>query len=234
MPADNPKYSKKMQEALAFAEEEARQFSHNYIGQEHLLLGLVRVEDGVAAKVLTRFGVTLDLVRKSVGIIMGQGGPRETFSTQYTPRAARALELAVEQARRLDHRYIGTEHLLLGLVAEGQGAGSQMLAGFGVTLEKIDEEIARRAPEGARGPQGIRGVASQIAERERGVRRYSLVLPEALFQQVQELADAEQSTVAELFRRFTKLGLLVMEIQRAPDASIVVRQEGSEQRLLVL
>jgi ATP-dependent Clp protease ATP-binding subunit ClpA len=234
MPADNPRYSKRMREALAYAEEEAGELSHHYIGTEHLLLGLVRVEDGVGAKILRRSGVTVDLVREAVKSIIGLGESQPGGSPGYTPRAQRVLTLASEQADRLSHRYIGTEHLLLGLLTEGGGVGAQMLAGFGVTLENVDEEISRRAPEGVRGPQGIKGVASRIAERERGVRRYSLVLPELLFEQVQELADAEQSTVAELFRRFTKLGLLVMEIQRSPDASIVIRQDGSEQRLLVL
>ena len=234
MPPDNARYSKRMREALALAEGEARQLSHNYVGTEHLLLGLVRVEDGVGAKMLKRSGVTTDLVREAVRAIIGLGGPQAEGNLVYTPRAQRVRALASDQADRLGHTYIGTEHLLLGLLVEGEGVGAQMLAGFGVTLATIEQELDRLVGDGARGLQGIKGAASRIAERVRGVRRYSLVLPETLFQQVQELADAEQATVADLFRRFTKLGLLVMEIQRAPDSSIVIRQGETEQRLLVL
>lgn len=234
MPPDNTRYSKRMRESITLAEEEARQLSHNYVGTEHLLLGLVRVEDGVGAKILRRSDVTIDLAREAVGAIIGLGGPQSGGYLTYTPRAQRVLALASDQADRLGHTYIGTEHLLLGLLVEGEGAGAQMLAGFGVTLETIEQELERLVGDGSRGLQGIKGAASRIAERERGVRRYSLVLPETLFQQVQALADAEQATVADLFRRFTKLGLLVMEIQRAPDSSIVIRQGETEQRLLVL
>lgn len=234
MPPESSRYSKRMRETLAFAEEEAGQLSHNYVGTEHLLLGLVRAGEGLGAKILRRSGVTLDLVREAVKTIIGVGEPQAGGSPGYTPRAQRVLALASEQADRLSHRYLGTEHLLLGLLTEGGGVGAQMLAGFGVTLETVEQELDRLWGEGTRGLQGVKGAASRIAERERGVRRYTLVLPETLFEKVQGLADAEQATVADLFRRFTKLGLLVMEIQRAPDASIVIRQGDSEQRLLVL
>ena len=101
-------------------------------------------------------------------------------------------------------------------------------------MPDAEASLQRLLAEGARGPRGPKGLESRFAERQRGVRRHTLVLPEELFQQVQDLANEEQTSVTDLLRRFTKLGLLMMDVQRDPDASIVIRQGGSEQRLLVL
>jgi len=228
-------YTKRLERVLTIAEEEAIKLQHNYLGQEHLLLGLMLESDGLAAKLLSEFGVTEDLVRQAIDGAVGRGSVPRTIPLMYTPRAQRALELAGEQAKLLAHRYIGTEHLLLGLLAEGAGAGAQMLAGFGVTLDQAQDAVRRWMDDRGHGPQGIKGLASRLVERQRGVRRYSLVLPEDLFQQVQQLAESEQTTVVDLLRRFTRLGLLVTEIQRTPGASLVIRQaDNSEQRLVVL
>jgi ATP-dependent Clp protease ATP-binding subunit ClpC len=229
-------FTKRVERVLTIAEEEAIKLQHNYVGQEHLLLGLVMEADGLAGKILAEFGVTEQLAREAILTIVGPGSVQPTPPLVKTPRAQKALELAVEQARQFGHTYVGTEHLLLGLLVEGGGLGANALAGFEVTIEKVQEELRRRmVMEPQRGPQGIRGVASQLIERQRGVRRYSLVLPEDLFQQVQQLAESEQTSVVELLRRFTKLGLLVHEIQQTPGSSLVIRQaDNSEQRLVVL
>jgi ATP-dependent Clp protease ATP-binding subunit ClpA len=236
MMSSEQSFSKRLNHVLEIAEQEAIRFQHNYIGQEHLLLGLVVEGDGVAGKILSEFGVNEALVRKAILTIVGQGSVHPTRPLVHTPRAQKALELAVMQAEQFGHRYVGTEHLLLGLLAEGGGMGAYTLAGFDVTIEKVQDELRRRMVlDPQRGPQGIKGVASQLIERQRGVRRYSLVLPEDLFQQVQRLAESEQTTVVELLRRFTKLGLLVTEIQNTPGASLVIRQaDTTEQRLVVL
>lgn len=229
-------FTKRLERVLSIAEEAAVKLRHNDIGQEHLLLGLVLESDGLAGKILAEFGVTDTLVREAILTIVGPGSGHPTPPLAKTPRAQKALELAVEQARQFGHSYVGTEHLLLGLHTEGGGLGASALAGFEVTIEKVQEELRRRMViDPQRGPRGIKGIASQLIERQRGVRRYSLVLPEDLFQQVQQLAESEQTTVVELLRRFTKLGLLVTEIQRTPGASLVIRQpDNTEQRLVVL
>lgn len=228
-------YTKRTERVLALAEDEARRLQHAYIGQEHILLGLLREEDGVAAYLLADFGVTPERVREVVIAMVGPGAVPPTRPPMYTPRARRTLELAGEQAELFGHQFVGTEHLLLGLLAEGTGMGVKVLAEFDVTLERAQGALRRLEAEGARGPRGVKGLASQLIERQRGVRRYSLVLPEDLFQQVQQLAEAEQTTVVELLRRFTRLGLLVHEIQRTPGSSLIIRQpDNSEQRLVVL
>src|SRR5438874_9307766 len=117
------------------AQEEAQHFQQNYIGTEHLLLGLVREGEGVAAKVLTNLGVQLSDVREAVEFIIGRGERIISGEIGLTPRAKKVIELAVDEARTLNHHYIGTEHILLGLVGEGEGIAAGVLESLGVTLE---------------------------------------------------------------------------------------------------
>jgi len=122
---------------LSLAQEEAQRFQHNYIGTEHLLLGLVREGEGVAAKILSNLGVELNKVRSAVEFIVGRGDRIVLGESGLTPRAKKVIELAVDEARRLNHHYIGTEHLLLGLVREGEGIAAGVLQSLGVNLEKV-------------------------------------------------------------------------------------------------
>ena len=115
------KFTERARRVLTLAQEEAHRFNHNYIGTEHILLGLVREGDGVAAKVLGNLGVELNKVRSAVEFIIGRGDRTVLGEIGLTPRAKKVIELAVDEARRLTHSYIGTEHLLLGLVREGEG-----------------------------------------------------------------------------------------------------------------
>jgi hypothetical protein len=128
---------------LTLAQDEAQRFNHNYIGTEHLLLGLVREEDGTAALVLTNLGIELVKVRTATEFIIGRGDVPVHGEVGLTPRAKRVIELAIDEARTLDHHYIGTEHLLLGLVHEGQGIGAGVLESVGVTLDRTRAEILR-------------------------------------------------------------------------------------------
>ena len=121
------KFTERARKVLSLAQEEAQRFNHNYIGTEHLLLGLVREGDGVAAKVLNNLGVELNKVRSAVEFIIGRGDRVVLGEIGLTPRAKKVIELAVDEARRLDHHYIGTEHLLLGLVREGEGIAAGVL-----------------------------------------------------------------------------------------------------------
>ena len=121
------KFTERARKVLTLAQEEAQRFNHNYIGTEHLLLGLVREGEGVAAHVLENLGVELNKVRSAVEFIIGRGDRPVIGEIGLTPRAKKVIELAVDEARRLNHHYIGTEHLLLGLVREGEGIAAGVL-----------------------------------------------------------------------------------------------------------
>ena len=137
------KFTERARRVLSLAQEEAQRFNHNYIGTEHLLLGLVREGDGLAAKVLANLGVELNKVRSAVEFIIGRGDRPTSGEVGLTPRAKKVIELAVDEARRLNHHYIGTEHLLLGLVREGEGIAAGVLESLGVNLEKVRAETTR-------------------------------------------------------------------------------------------
>src|SRR5215467_14636200 len=137
------KFTERAREVLRLAQEEAQRFQHNYIGTEHLLLGLLREGEGVAAKVLSNLGVDLNKVRSTIEFIIGRGDRFVLGQIGLTPRAKKVIELAVDEARRLNHHYIGTEHLLLGLVREGQGIAAGVLESLGVNLEKVRRETSR-------------------------------------------------------------------------------------------
>ena len=135
------KFTERARKVLTLAQEEAHRFNHNYIGTEHLLLGLVREGDGVAARVLANMGVQLPKVRSAVEFIIGRGDSMIVGEIGLTPRAKKVIELAVDEARRLNHHYIGTEHLLLGLVREGEGIAAGVLESLGVNLEKVRQQV---------------------------------------------------------------------------------------------
>ena len=157
------KFTERARRVLTLAQEEAQRFNHNYIGTEHLLLGLVREGDGVAAKVLSNLGVELNKVRSAVEFIIGRGDRAASGEIGLTPRAKRVIELAVDEARRLNHSYIGTEHLLLGLVREGEGIAAGVLESLGVNLERVRGEttriLAQTQPQGAASGSGGRQTA---------------------------------------------------------------------------
>jgi ribosomal protein L37AE/L43A len=131
------RFTERARKVLSLAQEEAQRLQHNYIGTEHLLLGLVGEGEGVAAKVLTHLGVDLEKVRKAVEGIIGRGERVVLGEIGLTPRAKKVIELAVDEARRLNHDFIGTEHLLLGLIREGEGIGAGVLESFGLSLQQV-------------------------------------------------------------------------------------------------
>jgi ATP-dependent Clp protease ATP-binding subunit ClpC len=141
MPDRFDKFTERARKVLQLAQEEAQRFNHNYIGTEHLLLGLVREGEGVAAKVLANLGVDLNKVRSAVEFIIGRGDRTVTGDIGLTPRAKKVIELSVDEARRLNHHYIGTEHLLLGLVREGEGIAAGVLESLGVSLDKVRNQV---------------------------------------------------------------------------------------------
>jgi ATP-dependent Clp protease ATP-binding subunit ClpC len=137
------KFTERARKVLTLAQEEAQRFQHNYIGTEHLLLGLVSEGEGVAAKVLTNLGVQLSDVRRAVEYIIGRGDRVAPGDIGLTPRAKKVIELAVDEAKLLKHQYIGTEHLLLGLVREGGGIAAGVLESMGVKLEQVRTETLK-------------------------------------------------------------------------------------------
>jgi ATP-dependent Clp protease ATP-binding subunit ClpC len=128
---------------LTFAQEEAQNLNHNYIGTEHVLLGLAREDEGMAARVLVNLGVNLTKVRSAVEFIIGRGEKPAGKETGLTTRAKKVIELAIDEARGLGHNYIGTEHLLLGLLREGEGVAAGVLDSFGLTAERVRTEVTR-------------------------------------------------------------------------------------------
>ncbi|MCH8847563.1 MAG: ATP-dependent Clp protease ATP-binding subunit [Chloroflexi bacterium] len=137
------KFSERARRVLSLAQEEAQRFNHNYIGTEHILLGLVRETDGVAARVLSSLSVELSKVRSAVEFIIGRGERPSPGDIGLTPRAKKVIELAVDEARRLSHHYIGTEHLLIGIMREGEGVAAGVLESLGVSLDKVRAETTR-------------------------------------------------------------------------------------------
>ena len=146
------RFTKKARRVLTLAQEEAQRLNHNYIGTEHLLLGLVREENGVASKVLIELGVDPTQVVRSVERTVGRGERPPFGKPTLAPRTKRVIELAVEEARLMGHHYIGTEHLLLGLVREGEGMAVNVLRGLGVSLERVRTQTARSILQSQRQP----------------------------------------------------------------------------------
>lgn len=134
------RFTEQARRVLSLAQEEAQRFKHNYIGTEHLLLGLIREKEGVAAQVFNNLGVDLDQVRHAVKTIIGQGERIVLGEIGLTPRAKKVIELTIDEARRLHHHYVGTEHILLGLIREGEGIAAKVLENSGLQLERAREE----------------------------------------------------------------------------------------------
>ena len=145
------RFTERARRVLMLAQEEAQRFNHNYIGTEHILLGLVREGEGVAAKVLASMGVELNKVRSAVEFIIGRGDKMVLGEIGLTPRAKKVIELAVDEARRLNHQYIGTEHLLLGLIREGEGIAAGVLESLGVNLDRVRAQVLQAVSQS--GPQ---------------------------------------------------------------------------------
>jgi hypothetical protein len=135
------RFTERARRVLVLAQEEARFLEHNFIGTEHLLLGLVREADGVAAKALGELGIGLDDVRQRVKETIGPAGSPMTSSPPFTPRAKKVLELSLREALQLQHNYIGTEHILLGLVREGEGVAARVLVSLGADLSRVRQKV---------------------------------------------------------------------------------------------
>jgi ATP-dependent Clp protease ATP-binding subunit ClpC len=137
------RFTDRARRVVVLAQEEARMLNHDYIGTEHILLGLLREGEGVAAKALTSLGISLGAVRQAVEEIIGRGEqpPSESGHIPFTPRAKKVLEFSLREALQLGHDYIGTEHILLGLIREGNGVAAQVLVASGVDLNRARQRV---------------------------------------------------------------------------------------------
>ena len=138
------RFTDRARRVVVLAQEEARKFNHNYIGTEHILVGLIREDGGVAAKGLESLGIGLDAVRQQIEEIVGIGEQAPSGHVPFTPRAKKVLELSLREALQLGYDYIGTEHILLGLIREGDGVAAQVLVRLGADLNQVRQQVIQR------------------------------------------------------------------------------------------
>ena len=160
------KFTDKARRVVVLAQEEAKLLNHNYIGTEHILLGLIHEGEGVAAKALESLGINLDSVRQQVQEIIGQGQQAPAGHIPFTPRAKKVLELSLREALQLGHSYIGTEHLLLGLIREGEGVAAQVLTKLGADTNRVREQVIQLL-SGFQGKETV-AVGGDNTEKQKG------------------------------------------------------------------
>jgi ATP-dependent Clp protease ATP-binding subunit ClpC len=161
------RFTDRARRVVVLAQEEARLLNHSYIGTEHILLGLIHEGEGVAAKALESLGISLEAVRSQVEEIIGQGGSSPTGHIPFTPRAKKVLELSLREALQLGHNYIGTEHILLGLIREGEGVAAQVLVKLGADLSRVRQQVIQLL-SGYQGPAGRSEPATAAAQTSGG------------------------------------------------------------------
>ena len=164
------RFTDRARRVVVLAQEEARMLNHNYIGTEHILLGLIHEGEGVAAKALESLGIALEGVRQQVEEIIGQGQQAPSGHIPFTPRAKKVLELSLREALQLGHNYIGTEHILLGLIREGEGVAAQVLVKLGADLNRVRQQVLQLLSAATRArspPRAARAVAARAPRRRR-------------------------------------------------------------------
>ena len=164
------RFTDRARRVVVLAQEEARLLNHNYIGTEHILLGLIHEGEGVAAKALESLGISLEAVRQQVEEIIGQGGSSPSGHIPFTPRAKKVLELSLREALQLGHNYIGTEHILLGLIREGEGVAAQVLVKLGADLSRVRQQVIQLLsgyPGPPASPRAVRRPVPAPARRRR-------------------------------------------------------------------
>lgn len=168
------RFTDRARRVVVLAQEEARMLNHNYIGTEHILLGLIHEGEGVASKALESLGISLESVREQVQEIIGQGQQAPSGHIPFTPRAKKVLELSLREALQLGHNYIGTEHILLGLIREGEGVAAQVLVKLGADLNRVRQQVIQLI-SGYQGKEGA-GAGAGAGVQQEGTPAGSLVL----------------------------------------------------------
>ncbi len=190
------RFTERARQVVVLAQEEARRLSHNYIGTEHILLGLLREEEGLAARVLESLDVTIERVRTEIRRLVGSGEEVTSGQIPFTPRAKKVLEIALREALSLGHNYIGTEHILLGLVREDEGVAARILLSFDLDAERIRNEVIR----------ALTGPGERVAVRPGG--------PGG--ERREELEGAWLGGLATILRKLQRD--IVLELDRLPDS----------------
>jgi ATP-dependent Clp protease ATP-binding subunit ClpC len=214
------RFTDRARRVMVLAQEEARLLNHNYIGTEHLLLGLAREGQGGAAKALELLGIRLEALRSQVQEVVGRGQRAPSGHIPFTPGAKKVLELSLREALQLGHSYIGTEHLLLGLVREGEGEAAQVLVSLGADLSHVRMQViqvlsgaAVSSPEAGAGTRPVSDALREAEEQLAQVRRQKVAAIDAGdFERAAALRDAEKellTTLAEWERE-----ALIQENQR--------------------
>jgi prophage maintenance system killer protein len=234
------RFTARARQVIAAAQDEARALHHNYIGTEHILLGLIKEGDGVAGRALDALGISLDAVRQQVFEIIGEGKQAPAGHIPFTPRSKKVLDLALREAMQLDHLYIGTEHILLGLVKEGDGVAFQVLTRLGADHTRIRDQVLRllaerTQPRDESVPPGIRDYDLRIAqatqEKDAAIDAQELDRAAALrASEKQLLADrerliAEWSAGTDVVALGRELDRLRYEVSRLQD---MLRRHGIE------
>ncbi len=193
------RFTNRARQSVVLAQVEARDFSHDYIGTEHLLLGLLREGEGVAALTLRRLGIGLGIVRTEVEAIVGRGSGSPDGHIPFTPRAKKVLELSLREAIQLGHNYIGTEHILLGLVREGEGVAAQVLVKRGLVLDRVRaavlDEIRRLGAERSTTPAASTPGAEEAVA---GARELAASAPMGSHHLLEALARSDDSLAAKV------------------------------------
>ena len=205
------RFTDRARRSLFLSQEEARRLNHNYVGTEHLLLGLVSEGQGVAAKALESLGISLEMVRAQVEDIIGKGQQAPTGHISFNPRAKKVLELSLREATQLDHNYIGTEHLLLGLIREGEGVAAQVLVKLAADLSRVRQQVIQLLTgyvggreAGARTRLVRMTVPEELRQAEEQLTQVRGEKEDAIDRQDFETADALRDAEKQLLTRLTK------------------------------
>jgi len=205
------RFTDRARRSLFLSQEEARRLNHNYVGTEHLLLGLVSEGQGVAAKALESLGISLEMVRAQVEDIIGKGQRAPTGHIRFNPRAKKVLELSLREATQLSHNYIGTEHLLLGLIREGEGVAAQVLVKLAADLSRVRQQVIQLLTgyvggreAGARTRLVRMTVPEELRQAEEQLTQVRGEKEDAIDRQDFETADALRDAEKQLLTRLTK------------------------------
>jgi ATP-dependent Clp protease ATP-binding subunit ClpC len=187
------RFTDRAKRVMVLAQEEARMLNHNYIGTEHMLLGLIHEGDGVAAKALETLNISLEAVRRQVEEAIGQGQAAPTGHIPFTPRAKKVVELSLRESLQLHHDYIGTEHILLGLIREGDGVAAEILRKLGARLDRVRETVLQELSRRSRRPPG------KFTEREKIV--LALLVQQGMpIGEIATLLDVSEKKVGEIVK----------------------------------
>ena len=218
------RFTERARRVVVLAQDEARTLNHDWIGTEHLLLGLIGEGNGVAAKALESMGISLAAVRQQVEEIIGQGEQAPPEHMPFTPRAKKVLELAFREARALGHNYIGTEHILLGLIREGDGVAAQALVRLGADLNRAREQVIELLQEG-QGDDDVLARVDLLDRRLAAIERWVGIRPDlddldqeiAQVRRDKEAADARQDSQAATALRGKEKQLLAARADREKE-----------------